>query len=369
MRELLIFLAPFGAAAVIYLLPQRRFSFWLASGASLAMAFLDSGEFSWIWGTFAFAFLLGWFVEAPPLTSFWAMLSLGLARGSFLFPQSPFEALILSSSLLLILPALWTGQSLDFSGISVFLLLALGPFLTSSLPGEWRAALVLASLMGAFPFHLWVRSAMRDGPSPGALLLVAGFRAIILLWLGKEEVEISWAVFQDILKWLGIISILWGGLQALMAKEWGEIGAYVATVEAGVMLLLAVKAGFEVSIVYSILAGLALLTFGAGSWGVKRFMEEGRTVTPAVFLLVAGLLATAGLPLTPGYPATALALNYLGGKEGLLILAGKFGIMAGGMRLLQPLAPALRPDPSLRSSRAVVLLITAILFFALNFAL
>lgn len=368
MKELLIFLAPFGTAAVIYLLPLRRYTFWIASGASLAMAFLDSGEFSWLWNIFAFAFLLGWFAEVPPLTSFWAMLSLGVARISFLFPQSPFEALILSSSLLLIVPALWAGQGLDFSGMSVFLLLALGPFLTSSLPEEWRTALVLASLLGAFPFHLWVRSAMRDGPSLGALLLVTGFRAILLLWLGKEEVEISHAILQDALKWLGIISIFWGGLQALMAKEWGEISAYVATVEAGVILLLAARAGFEVSIAYSILAGLALLTFGASSWGVKRLMEEGRTVTPAVFLLTAGLLAIAGLPLTPGYSATALALNYLGGRESLLVLAGKFGIMAGGMRLLRPLAPALRPDPSLRSSRVFVLVITAILFLALNFA-
>lgn len=367
MKGPLTLLIPFATATLIYLPPLRRFGFPITFGASLAMAFVEGGEHFWIWAVFAFAFLLGWFAEASPLTSFWAMLSLGLAKASLFWGHSPLGALLLSFSLLLIIPALWEEHALDFAGISVFLLLALVPFLTFTIPEKWRFPLVLISLLGAFPLHLWVWSGMKGGASFGTLLLVTGFRVVVLSWLGEGSAGLPHEVFQTALTWLGFISIIWGAFRSLVAEDWGEVCAYAATFEAGIILLLVIRAGPEAAFLYSGLAGLSLLALGVGSWGVKRFMDEGRSITPAVFLLLAGLLGIAGLPFTPSFSATALVLAHLGVRESLLVLAGRFGMMGGGIRLLRPFVPAFRSDPSLRSFKAVILLLVAVTFIALSF--
>ncbi len=369
MREHFLLLVPFGAALAIYLPFLRRFSFWIAFGASLVMALLERGSFSWVWGVFSFAFLLGWFVEASPFAPFWAILSLGVARVSFLFPGSIIGSLLLSSSLLLILPSLWEFQELDLSGVSVFLLLASVPFLTFNFPEEWRLVIVLATLLGVFPFHLWIRSAMEGGPSLGALFLVTGFRAIVIFWLGREGLGLADGVPEAVLSWLGVISILWGSLRALAAADWGEMCAYASLAEAGMMLMLLIKGGLEASFIYSILMGLSLLALGAGSWGTKLFMEEGHPVAPAAFLLLVGILATAGLPLTPGFSAMTLVFDHLEKWEGLLAVVCGIGVMSGGMRLLKPLALAFRVDLVLKSPRVLILIATAVIFWGLGFAL
>ncbi len=369
MKGPLTLFIPFAVAALIYLPPLRRFGFLIASVASSAMALLEGGEGLWIWAFFALAFLLGWFVEVSPLISFWAVLSLGLANASLFWGHSPLGAFFISSSLLLMVPALWEELAPDFAGISVFLLLAMVPFLTFNAPEEWRFPLVLVSLLGVFPLHLWVRSAMKRVASFGALLLVTGFRAIVLFWLGRESVMLSYEALRMALTWLGFISIVWGAFRALVAEGWGEICAYFATFEAGIILILVIRAGLEAAFIYSGLAGLNLLAFGAGSWGVESFIKGGRSVTPAVFLLLGGLLGVAGLPLTPGFSATALALAHLGGRESLLVLGGRLGIMAGGLKLLRPLVPAFRSDPFFNSFRAAILALMAVIFIVLSFAI
>ena len=364
MKVLPALLIPFGTALAIYFPPLRRFSFWIASVASLAMAFLTKGELRWVWGFFAYAFLLGRFAKASPFAAFWAMLSLGAVHASWLFAQEPLSALLLSFSLLLALPAIWEEQKLDLPGASVFLLLAVGPFLTLGLPAEWRLAIVLAPLLGALPFHLWVRSILKDGPSFGATLLVTGFRAVILGWLLRETPGLP----QEVLHWLGVSSVVWGAFRAAIAEDWGELSAYAATAEAGALLLLAAEGRLEAAFVYSLLAGLGLLALGAGAWGLKHSLEESIPVNLAASLLLAGILAVAGLPLTPGFSAQILALNCLAKWEGLLVILAGFGPIAGGARLFKPYALALRSDPSNEAGQALILLFTLILFLILGFA-
>jgi len=368
MKELPALLIPFGTALAIYLLPFRRFSFWIASVVSLIMAFLAKGELRWVWGFFACALLLGRFAKASPFAAFWIMLSLGAVHASWLFAHDPLSALLLSFSLLLALPSIWEEQRLDLPGASVFPLLAVGPFLTLGLPAEWRQAIILASLLGALPFHLWVRSVMKDGPSFGATLLATGFRAVILAWLLKEGLKPTPGITQEILHWLGVLSVIWGAFRAAIAEDWGELSAYAATAEAGALLLLAAEGKLEAAFVYSLLAGLGLLTLGAGEWGLRRSLEENSSAALAAFLLLAGLLAVAGLPLTPGLPAQALALNRLNGLEGFLLVLFRFGAIVGGLRLFKPYALALRSDPNTEISRAFILLLTLVLFLMLGFA-
>jgi len=367
MKELPALLIPFGTALAIYFPPLRRFGFWIASAVSLIMAFLAKGELRWIWGFFAYAFLLGKFAKASPFAAFWAMLSLGAVHASWLSAQEPFSALLLSFSLLLALPAIWEEQKLDLPGASVFLLLAAGPFLTLGLSTEWRLAIILASLLGALPFHLWVRSIMRDGPSFGATLLAAGFRAVILGWLLKEGLRPASGLPQEILHWLGVLSVIWGAFRAAIAEDWGELSAYAATAEAGALLLLAIEGRLEAAFVYSLLAGLGLLALGVGAWSLKLSLEESYPATIAASLLLAGILAVAGLPLTPGFSAQILALNYLAKWEGLLVILSGFGAIAGGARLFRPYALALRSDPNYETGQALILLFTLVLFLVLGF--
>jgi len=368
MKELPALLIPFGTALAIYLLPFRRFSFWIASVVSLIMAFLAKGELRWVWGFFACALLLGRFAKASPFAAFWIMLSLGAVHASWLFAHDPLSALLLSFSLLLALPSIWEEQRLDLPGASVFMLLAVGPFLTLGLPAEWRQAIILASLLGALPFHLWVRSVMKDGPSFGATLLATGFRAVILAWLLKEGLKPTPGITQEILHWLGVLSVIWGAFRAAIAEDWGELSAYAATAEAGALLLLAAEGKLEAAFVYSLLAGLGLLTLGAGAWGLRRSLEENSSAALPAFLLLAGILATAGLPLTPGFSAQILALNCLAKWEGLSVVLSGFGTIAGGIRLFRPYALALRSDPNTEISRAFILLLTLVLFLMLGFA-
>ncbi len=361
-------LIPFGTALAIYFPPLRRSSFWIALVVSLIMALLAKGELRWVWGFFACAFLLGRFAKASPFSVFWAMLSLGVVHASWLFAQEPFSTLLLSFSLLLALPAIWEEQRLDLPNASVFLLLALGPFLTLGLPAEWRLTIILASLLGALPFHLWVRSIMKDGPSFGAALLATGFRAVILSWLLWEGLRPTPGFPQEILHWLGVLSVIWGTFRAAIAEDWGELSAYAATAEAGTLLFLVAEDKPEAAFVYSLLAGLSLLALGTGAWDLKRSLEESSSAVFPAFLLLAGILAVAGLPLTPGFSAQILALNCLKGWYSFLAILQGFGVIVGGVRLFRPYTLALRSDLSNEIGQALILLLTLILFLILSFA-
>jgi formate hydrogenlyase subunit 3/multisubunit Na+/H+ antiporter MnhD subunit len=112
-------------------------------------------------------------------------------------------------------------------------------------PAAWVAmALIVGALLmktAIFPLHFWLPPAHAGAPAPvsallSALVVSAAFYILLRLWLGPFATLIT-PLAGQILGVLGVLAVLWGGLQALQATRLKLVVAYSTVAQLGYLFL------------------------------------------------------------------------------------------------------------------------------------
>jgi proton-translocating NADH-quinone oxidoreductase chain M len=168
------------------------------------------------------------------------------------------------------------------------------------------------------PFHTWLPDAHVEAPTGGSVLLAG-----LLLKLGGYGL-IRWAVevlpngfhsAQPLLLVIAFLTIIWGSVLSLAQRDLKRLVAYSSINHMGIVLLaialdssLGLLAAVLLMFAHGIVSGL--LFMGAGSvhhtYGTRDISELGG-VTPSApalsTMIMAGSLASLGLPALIGFPA------------------------------------------------------------------
>jgi multicomponent Na+:H+ antiporter subunit D len=152
--------------------------------------------------------------------------------------------------------------------------------------------------LGLFPFHFWLPP-IYVGATPAVAAILSGALANIgaygLLRFGAVLLPAELELGARALVVIGVVSILYGALQALSRRDVREVLAYSAIGQAGYILVaLAVggRVGFFAAVVYAVVnsANKALLFLAAGLRG---------WLVGAAF--VVGAFSVAGVPPSAGF--------------------------------------------------------------------
>ncbi len=152
------------------------------------------------------------------------------------------------------------------------------PWLLGSLPARWWAFMLLfvgfAIKLPAVPLHTWLPDAHVEAPTPVSVVLAA-----LLLKIGAYGLlRIVYPVFPDVavdMSWtvavIGVLSIIYGALNALASKDLKRLIAYSSVSHMGFVLL-----------------GLSSLTAEGVSGAVYQMVSHG--IISAMLFLIAGVL-------------------------------------------------------------------------------
>jgi multicomponent Na+:H+ antiporter subunit D len=172
--------------------------------------------------------------------------------------------------------------------------------------------------LGLFPFHAWL-PAVYSGTHPAVAAILSGVIANIggygLLRFGGEMLAPELRLGSPVLLWLGVASILYGGIVAVSRRDASEVLAYSSISQAGYILIglgLGGPAGYAAAVLYAVLNSLnkTLLFLAAGLRGAWVGLA-----------FVIGALSVAGVPPAAGFL----------GKAGLFragLAAGHGGLVA-----------------------------------------
>jgi NADH-quinone oxidoreductase subunit L len=167
------------------------------------------------------------------------------------------------------------------------------------------------SKSGQMPLHVWLPDAMA-GPTPVSALIHAAtmVTAGVFLLARLFPVLAQSAVVMGVIAVVGIITLFFGGLLALVQDDIKKILAYSTISQLGYMVAAIGVGGYTASIFHLFTHGFfkALLFLGAGSLihavhsnnisamgGMRRFMPH------TFWTFTVGSLALAGFPLTAGF--------------------------------------------------------------------
>ena len=173
------------------------------------------------------------------------------------------------------------------------------------------------------PFHTWLPDAHVEAPTGGSVLLAG-----LLLKLGGYGL-IRWAVellplgfshARLILYAVAFLSIAWGSVLALSQRDLKRLVAYSSINHMGIVLLaiavhssLGLLAAVLMMFAHGIVSGLLFMTAGSvhHSFGTRDIATLGG-ITPVApglaTMIMAGSLASLGLPALIGFPAEFAAL-------------------------------------------------------------
>jgi proton-translocating NADH-quinone oxidoreductase chain M len=187
----------------------------------------------------------------------------------------------------------------------------------------------------AVPFHTWLPDAHVEAPTGGSVLLAG-----LLLKLGGYGL-IRWAVevlpegfshVRPIIFFLAFLSILWGSVLALSQRDLKRMVAYSSINHMGIVLL-AIGLGSSLGLLAAVLLMFAhgivsaLLFMSAGTvhhtFGTRDIPAVGgiTPTTPTLStMMMAGSLASLGLPALIGFPAEFTALVATWDGLGYLVL-------------------------------------------------
>ncbi len=167
------------------------------------------------------------------------------------------------------------------------------------------------SKSGQMPLHVWLPDAMA-GPTPVSALIHAAtmVTAGIFLLARLYPVLIQSAVAMATVAIVGVITLFFGGLLALVQDDLKKVLAYSTVSQLGYMIAALGVGGYTAGIFHLFTHGFfkALLFLGAGSLihavhsnnmsdmgGMRRFMPH------TFWTFIVGSLALAGFPLTAGF--------------------------------------------------------------------
>lgn len=243
-------------------------------------------------------------------------------------------------------------------------------------------ALGFVFLIGIFPFHTWVLMLSED-THPYA----AGFVFVVLPWmtslfgLGFLD-HYPWLrseQFLLIIRWIGVVMVMVAGVWAAFEIHLGRLFGYAALVETGLILTSASLADnqgmlFELGVPRTVsLAVWALalsvlrrkvpdLKFGSVAGVGRSFPVVGSALIMAQF-------SVAGVPLLAGFPLRLSIWNSVAEVDllaALALLAGSFGLMASGLRVLTVLVTGSQEKPwSISETPDVLILLGVAVSFLL----
>lgn len=188
----------------------------------------------------------------------------------------------------------------------------------------WLVANLLFKL-GVFPFYFWTPSVYQEVDLP--TLIFVGILPKVSIWFLFLTVFQSLVDRVSSLYWLGLFSMVVGGLGGLYQSSLGSIVAYSGVLNGGYLLLLSDRLDLRTSFAAGIyLAGyylvLTLLLCG---------LSHDRPDRRLKFLWYYLLLSLAGLPVLPGFAlkvyllGTLLESNFV--EVGLVVFFSLFGLV------------------------------------------
>lgn len=285
------------------------------------------------------------------------------------------------------------GIALLYAGYGTLDLAALGRALSPGILSAVAIALVTLGLLvktALFPFHFWLPAAHGNAPTPvsallSALVVTASFYLLLRLWFAAFPAALSTAAGQ-VLGILGATAIIWGSLQALLARRLKLLVAYSTVAQLGYLFLLfplttagvggfaAWSGGIYFAVSHAFAKAALFLAagnilFAAGHDDIDQLGGIGQRL-PMTFLTM-GLTAVTLTGLPPGGTFAAkwmlmeTALNQGQGWLVAVIIGG--GLLAAGylFRVLQcaftdSRAEIVRPVPRVMDWAALFLALAAL---------
>ncbi len=184
---------------------------------------------------------------------------------------------------------------------------------TNALPAYtfWLFFLGFAVKVPIFPFHTWLPDAHVEAPTPGSMLLAGvllkmggyGFLRFLLPNLG-----VYYAGYYGFLFLLGLLSLIYGGIMALIQDDFKRIIAYTSVAHMGVVVIglssaneLGIAGSLFQMVAHGLITGLLFLLVGLfyHRTHTRDIGKLGGIVTQAPLLswaLLLGCFASLGLP-------------------------------------------------------------------------
>ncbi len=164
---------------------------------------------------------------------------------------------------------------------------------------------------GQMPLHVWLPDAMA-GPTPVSALIHAAtmVTAGIFLLARLFPVVAQSAVVMGVIAVVGVITLFFGGLLALVQDDLKKILAYSTVSQLGYMTAAIGVGGYTASIFHLFTHGFfkALLFLGAGSLihavhsnNISDMGGMAKSMPHTFWTFIVGTLALAGFPLTAGF--------------------------------------------------------------------
>jgi multicomponent Na+:H+ antiporter subunit D len=236
---------------------------------------------------------------------------------------------------------------------------------------SWVLIFVAFSVkLGIFPFHFWL-PAVYTGTRPAVAAILSGAVANIgsygLLRFGGEmfpnQLDLSAPVFFT----LGVLSIVYGSLQAISRRSLAEVLAYSSIGQVGFILIaLAIggEAGFAAAVLFAIVNAINKTLL---------FLSENLQGWLVGFAFVVGAFSVAGVPPVGGFLGKAglfrVALSNENWAVTALVVIGSalsfvymFQAYQRKFWAVDPMAPS-PPPPSPASIRAVVVALAVLTLF------
>jgi NADH-quinone oxidoreductase subunit N len=251
-------------------------------------------------------------------------------------------------------------------------------------------------LLAVFPFHTWVSMLAEEAhPYAAAFILFLLPGIVSIFGLGFFE-SYAWMrnspIIFTVLRLTGVIMVVTGGGMAAFQTHLGRMLGYAVTVDIGLSLIsIGIHRGINIgatgfspslSIFFALFLSrglalgvwaLALSTIQDRSKGMsfREVQGIGRKLPLAAAAVILAHFSMAGYPLLAGFPPRLALFAELGQISPLSIfwvLAGSFGLLAGGLRSLAVLVMGEKNDPwRINENRALILLLglgVAALFLA-----
>jgi len=164
---------------------------------------------------------------------------------------------------------------------------------------------------GQMPLHVWLPDAMA-GPTPVSALIHAAtmVTAGIFLLARLFPVLAQSAVVMGVIAVVGVITLFFGGLLALVQDDLKKILAYSTVSQLGYMIAAIGVGGYTASVFHLFTHGFfkALLFLGAGSLihavhsnNISDMGGMAKAMPHTFWTFIVGTLALAGFPLTAGF--------------------------------------------------------------------